>query len=67
VFWQLADGSGSAERLTTSEYQNAPGAWSPDGQVLAFMQVHPTTGRDLWTMNMSGDRKPKPFLPHPVQ
>jgi hypothetical protein len=26
------------------------------------MEVHPTTGRDLWTMNMSGDRKPQPFL-----
>jgi eukaryotic-like serine/threonine-protein kinase len=62
VFRQLADGSGSAERLTTSEYSNAPGSWSPDGQVLAFMEVHPTTGRDLWTMNMSGDRKPQPFL-----
>ncbi len=64
VFWQLADGSGSAERLTTSEYQNAPGAWSPDGQVLAFMEIHPTTGRNLWSMHLS-DRKTRPFLQTP--
>ena len=62
VFWQLADGSGSAERLTTSEYQNVPGVWSPDGQVLAFAENNSTTGRDLWTLRVSGDRKPQPFL-----
>jgi len=62
AFWQLADGSGTAERLTTSEYSNVPVSFSPDGQVLAFVEVHPATGRDLWTMNISGDRKPQPFL-----
>ena len=62
VFWQLADGSGSAERLTTSANQNIPGVWSPDGQVLAFAELNPTTGRDLWTLHVSGDRKPQPFL-----
>ena len=62
VFWQLADGSGSVERLVTSEYQNAPTSFSPDGQVLAFMEVHPSTGRNIWTVNMSGDRNPKLFL-----
>jgi Tol biopolymer transport system component len=62
VFWQLADGSGAAERLTTSEYGNNPGSFSPDGKVLVFVEVHPTTGRDLWTLNMSGDGKPQPFL-----
>ena len=61
LFWQLADGSGSPERLTTSENLHAPGAWSPDGQVLAFTEIQPTTARDLWTMHLS-DHKAQLFL-----
>lgn len=29
------DGSGTVERLTTSEYSQYPGSWSPDGKSLA--------------------------------
>ena len=65
VFWQLADGSGAAERLTAGEYQHIDGSWSPDGEVLAFVEVNPTTGRDIWTLHVSGDRKPLPFLRTP--
>ena len=28
-----------AERLASSEFQQAPGAWTPDGKTLLFMQV----------------------------
>jgi hypothetical protein len=62
VFWQLADGSGTAESLTAGEYQHIDGSWSPDGQVLAFVELNPVTGRDIWTLHVSGDRKPQPFL-----
>jgi eukaryotic-like serine/threonine-protein kinase len=61
IFWQLADGSGGLERLTTSEYLHAPMSWSPDGQLLAFHEVNPTTQRDIWVLRM-GDRKAQPFL-----
>jgi serine/threonine-protein kinase len=61
LFWQLADGSGGLERLTTSEYIQAPSSWSPDGQLLAFFEVNPTTGVDIWVLRM-GDRKAQPFL-----
>ena len=27
-----------------------PGSWSPDGQPLAFVERHPTTGRDIWLL-----------------
>jgi Tol biopolymer transport system component len=60
IFWQDADGSGQAERLTTSEYAQIPLAWSPDGKILAFSESHPETGNDLWIL--PGDRKPEPFL-----
>ncbi len=72
LFWQLADGSGGLERLTTSEYVNAPESWSPDGQLLAFIEINPTTGYDVWVLRMgdpsagSGQvRKAEPFLRTP--
>jgi hypothetical protein len=64
LFWQLADGSGSLERLTTNENTHAPVSWSPDGQLLAFFEVNPTTGYDIWVLRL-GDRKAQPFLRTP--
>ena len=61
LFWQLSDGTGGLERLTNSEYLNFPMSWSPDGQVLAFVEVTPTTGYDLWMLDLR-DRKAQPFL-----
>jgi eukaryotic-like serine/threonine-protein kinase len=72
LFWQLADGSGGLERLNTSEYIQVPMSWSPDGKLLAFMEVNPTTGVDIWVLRMgdpsagSGQvRKAQPFLRTP--
>jgi eukaryotic-like serine/threonine-protein kinase len=69
IFWQLADGSGGLEQLTSSENNQAPSSWSPDGQLLAFMDINPTTGYDIWVLRMgdpspgSGQaRKAQPFL-----
>jgi len=39
-------------------------SWSPDGQLLAFVEIDPTTGYDIWVLRM-GDRKPQPFLRTP--
>jgi Tol biopolymer transport system component len=69
IYWQLADGSGGLERLTTNEYLQAPSSWSPDGQLLAFFEVNPETQRDIWVLRMgepsagSGQvRKALPFI-----
>jgi Tol biopolymer transport system component len=61
IYWQLTDGSGGLERLTTSPYPNIPMSWSSDGQLLAFIESNPTTGSDIWVLRLS-DRKPQPFL-----
>jgi eukaryotic-like serine/threonine-protein kinase len=61
IFWQLSDGSGGLERLTTSQYLHSPESWSPDGQLLAFFEVNPATQRDIWVLRIS-DRKAQPFL-----
>ena len=64
LFWQAADGSSKSERLTTNQYPQVPSSWSPDGQVLAFIENNPTTRLDLWILRLS-DRKPQPFLRTP--
>ena len=64
TFWQLADGSGGLERLTTGAYTEVPGSWSPDGQLLAFHEATPTTSRDIWVLRLS-DHKAQPFLRTP--
>ncbi len=68
LFWQPADGSGAAEALTSSElskFNNVPGSWSPDGQLLAFTE-DTAASRDIWVLRLS-DRKPQPFLQTPFR
>jgi eukaryotic-like serine/threonine-protein kinase len=66
LFWQPADGSAGAEALTNSELSanNVPGSWTPDGQVLTFLEVNPKTGFDVYTLSLT-DRKPQPFINTP--
>jgi Tol biopolymer transport system component len=47
--------------LNTSEYIQSPSSWSPDGQALAFLQISPKTGFDIWVLRMS-EHKAQPFL-----
>jgi len=72
LFWQLADGSGGLERLNTSESIQVPMSWSPDGKLLAFMEVTSITGVDIWVLPMDDARagsaqvrKAQPFLRTP--
>jgi serine/threonine-protein kinase len=70
LFWQLADGSGGIERLTTSEFLNSPSSFSPDGQLLAYVEVNPTTSYDIWMLRLSDaaagqSRKAQSFLSTP--
>ena len=62
VYWQAADGSSSAERLTTADEGaiHFPESWSPDGTTLAFAaQVvgFDLRGRggepELWTLSVT--------------
>ncbi len=61
VYWQLADGSGGAERLTVSDYLPYASSFSPGGQLLAFIEQSPETNRDLWVLNLK-NRRAAPFL-----
>jgi serine/threonine-protein kinase len=64
--WMSADGSGGPERLAPGESLQWPGSWSPDGQALAFSKTDPTTGSDIWVLNLKPERKAQPFLQTPA-
>ena len=65
LFWKAADGTGSAEQLLAGEFSYTPHSWSPDGKVLAFTEVHPSTNGDIWMLPLGGEGKPEPFLRTP--
>ena len=62
LYWQPADGAFPMERLTTSEYDQEPGSWSPDGTTLAFSEWHPEfLGNDILLLD-AASRRITPFL-----
>jgi serine/threonine-protein kinase len=64
LFRQRADGSGTAERLTTAEatHRQYPSSWSPDGKTLTFRELTSDTDNSIWTWSNDGDRTPKLLL-----
>jgi serine/threonine-protein kinase len=58
-----ADGSGAEETLVAGESLIlVPTSWSSDGKFLAYWAVGSATGRDIWIVPLTGERKPQPFL-----
>jgi serine/threonine-protein kinase len=55
LYWQRADGTGDAQRLTESKNLQVPASWHPGGKFLAFEEVNPQTGYDLMILPMEGD------------
>ena len=61
VFRQRADGSEGPERLLSTEFNQIPYAWSPDGSVLAYTEVNSTTRSDIWLLSAAG-RQAQPLF-----
>jgi serine/threonine-protein kinase len=61
IWWQRADGTTPAERLTTpdSGVEHVPGPWFPDGRGFFFIERKSGTNR-LLTLSL-GERKAAPF------
>jgi serine/threonine-protein kinase len=68
LYWQNADGTGEAHRLTESANVQHPGSWHPSGKFLAFGEV---TGQhnEVMILPLEGDvvsglkaGTPRPFL-----
>jgi len=62
LFRTRADGSGEIEELLTPDDLSFPSSLSPDGRVLAFYSVGTATQRDIYVMNMDGERTQQPIL-----
>jgi serine/threonine-protein kinase len=62
VWWQAADGTGAAERLTTSTNSQLVTGITPDGTAVLFFEVTPTMGRDLLQVALDGTRRVTPLL-----
>jgi Tol biopolymer transport system component len=56
LYWRPADGSQPMERLTTSDYRQDPGSFSPDGATLAFVEFRPETGLDILLLDLRSRR-----------
>ena len=62
LWWQAADGTGAAERLTTSSNAQFLTGITPDGTAVVFYEVTPTMGRDLLQLALDGTRRVTPLL-----
>ena len=63
LYHKAADGSGPAERLTTSQDTQVPTSWTPDGKLLAFHTLGGNQG--IWLLLMEGERKPELLISSP--
>ena len=72
LYWQRADGTGDAQRLTESRNAQQPSSWHPSGRFLAFEETTADTKVDVMILPMEGDEasgwkpgKPTVFLNGP--
>ncbi|MFN0010390.1 MAG: protein kinase domain-containing protein [Phycisphaerales bacterium] len=66
LFRQPADGTGEAQRLTTSVNQQAPYGFTPDGSVLLYRERVPFSGNDILSLRLAQpESKPEVFLSTP--
>jgi serine/threonine-protein kinase len=65
IYWQPADGSGVAERLTTAEegVEHWPDSWSADGKTLAFTRIQGSLEaialQEVWTVTLDAEGRPE--------
>jgi len=66
LYVKPSSGTGREELLWESPNNpKIPLSWSPDGRFLLFYDVDPKTDFDLWTLPLTGDEKPSPWLDTP--
>jgi serine/threonine-protein kinase len=57
LYWQRADGTGDAERLTTSTNPQWPSSFHPNGRTLAFFETASSGRSDVMMLPIDGDEK----------
>ena len=53
---------GEDQRLTQAPHVQFPTAYTADGRLLLYSEMHPVMGSDLWALPLGGDRRPQPLL-----
>jgi Tol biopolymer transport system component len=63
--WVRSDGAGEPQRLLESQHNLLPYSFSPNGQRLAYQEISPGTGFDIWTLplNITDPNHPEPGKP----
>jgi Tol biopolymer transport system component len=55
LYWQRADGSGEAQRLTNSKNPQSASSWHPGGRFLAFEEKTAEANSDIMILRVDGD------------
>jgi serine/threonine protein kinase len=69
IFVKAADGSGDKQLVVKFDKGQFGGAFvaaSPDGKYLAFVMIGPAGKLDIYTVALTGDRIPHPFIHSPA-
>ncbi len=62
VWWKPVDGSGAEEQLTSGDTNQTPQSWSPDGQMLFYVDSDPVERDGIWVLPLEGEREARPFV-----
>jgi Tol biopolymer transport system component len=69
IFVKAADGSDDEQKVFTFDKDQFGAAFlaaSPDGKYLAYVTSDPARNLDIYTVPLTGDRRPHPFLHSPA-
>ena len=55
IYTAMVDESDDAQVLLTREFHQYPMSWSLDGQTLAYIEINPSSGYDIWTLSAGSD------------
>jgi len=68
LYWRRADGAGGVHRLTRSRNIQYAGGFTRDGRLLAYVDIDPVTGTDIWVLplDFADPHTPVPRDPRPV-
>ena len=62
LWWQAADGTGDAERLTTARNVQFASGITPDGTAALYSEATPTMGPDLLQVALDGTHRVTPLM-----
>lgn len=51
-----ATGGGQAQEILNQEFSQQPESWLPEKRLLAYGNVHPDTGADIWLLSVDDDK-----------